>query len=401
MKFYSYNEVSFLFNHISWRFIMKFQAPVGTEEERNSGQIWPGDWLDANKWVGTNPPKYQLGPGNWAYHTGADLNRPGDKDKLAPIFSIGDGVVRYARLVTKGTWGNLIVINHGIVDGKPLFSRYAHVEEIQPHVIEGQPIKMGTYLAKVGNQFGVFPYHLHFDISTTDKLNHVPTYWPGLDLSGCKQHFVNPKDWLSSNHIVGSLPDVSSEIIPSDNKPDRTNVIPISPTWYVIVSEIAIYKNPNSTSEKLGTLTRGEGISIGNEGVKNENLIWGRISGGNFNGTWIAIQKADQTESYLSTNQIQSLGNVTDKPNKNLQTQPTSTTWYVTISQAFIHKAPNNSSEKTGMLSRGKQVILGNEGARNQNMDWGRVVGGTFDGDWIAIRKSDQSESYLSTNRPQ
>jgi hypothetical protein len=30
---------------------MPFSAPIGTEEERASGKIWPGRWHDANPYL--------------------------------------------------------------------------------------------------------------------------------------------------------------------------------------------------------------------------------------------------------------------------------------------------------------------------------------------------------------
>ena len=136
---------------------MSFSSPVGTEEERNSGQIWPGTWTDATPY-GT---EYQYG-----IHTGADLNwnTPSwDGDAHAPVYAMGDGKVTYAqRWPNPNYWGNIIVIDHGIVDGKPLFSRYAHVENIT--VSPGQFVSKGHQICQVGNGFGLFPYHLHFDI---------------------------------------------------------------------------------------------------------------------------------------------------------------------------------------------------------------------------------------------
>ncbi|MBL8050540.1 MAG: M23 family metallopeptidase [Anaerolineales bacterium] len=381
---------------------MVFKPPVGTEEERNSGQIWPPTWVDANPY----PSKYKLGKNNWAYHTGADLNMARDADAHAPIYSIGDGVVRYAQLVSKTSWGNLIVINHGIVDGKPLFSRYGHVEDIQ--VQKGQTVQVGQFIARVGNQFGMFPYHLHFDISTTDQLDKSPTYWPGLDLQSLKHHFVDPQAWLRQSHVLGSLPDVSgtTDTTTNDNKPPRTNTIPVHPTWFVIASQITIYKSPSSSAEKSGTLARGEKISIGTEGAKNENLIWGKIVGGKFNGDWVAIRKSDQSENFLSTNPPQSSGTVSEKTNDNTtinnsQPAPTGSTWFVIAPQVTIFKSPNTTSEKSGTLKRGEKISIGNEGAKNENLIWGRIVSGNNNGNWLAIRKADQSESYLSTNPPQ
>lgn len=296
---------------------MAFRSPIGTEDERNKQpiNIWPATWLDANAWTGNNPPKYQLGPGNWAYHTGADLNMAGDKDAHAPIYSIGDGVVRFAQLVSKTSWGNLIVINHGIVDGKPLFSRYGHVENIV--VKKGQAVKVGDPIAQVGNQFGVFPYHLHFDISTTDQLDKAPTYWPGLDLQSTKHHFVNARDWLREhfNAMAEKLPDgvsASGDVsgggssgsttgTSEGKKPEDAKPMTV---WYVIDPKGAqIYKTPNVNGEKLGVLPRGTKVSIDmNQGRRDPTLTWAPLLGGEFNGQWVAIRRNDGKESFLSTN---------------------------------------------------------------------------------------------------
>lgn len=288
---------------------MAFRSPVGTEDERNKMpiNIWPGSWLDANAWTGNTPPKYQLGPGNWAYHTGADLNLPGDKDRLAQIYSIGDGVVRFAQLVSKTSWGNLVVINHGTVNGKPLFSRYGHVEDIV--VKKDQPVKVGDPIAKVGNQFGVFPYHLHFDISTTDQLDKAPTYWPGLDLQGTKHHFVNPRDWLRANFnsTAETLPSGASASggtgsgTAEGRKPEDVKPLP---TWFVIDPKGAqVYKNPSTNAEKSALLPRGTKVTVDvQKGLKDATLTWGPIVGGEFNGQWVAIRRNDGKESYLSTN---------------------------------------------------------------------------------------------------
>jgi hypothetical protein len=219
--------------------------------------------------------------------------------------------VRFAQLVSKTSWGHLVVINHGIVNGKPLFSRYGHVEDIV--VNKGQPVKVGDPIAKVGNQFGVFPYHLHFDISATDQLDKAPTYWPGLDLQGTKHHFVNPRDWLRENFNKSAekLPDGASasggtNTGGSGTTSEREKVEdrkPV-PTWYVIDPNGAqVYKNPSLTAEKSGMLPRGAKVSINlEEGRKDAELTWGPILGGEFNGGWVAIRKNDGTKSYLSTN---------------------------------------------------------------------------------------------------
>ena len=276
---------------------MAFTPPIGTEEERNTGQVWPGTWVDATPYM----TRYALG-----YHTGADLNnnRPRfDADAHAPVYSIGEGKVTYAQLVSKKYWGNLIVIDHGIVDGKPLFSRYGHIEAMT--IKRGDIVKTGQQIASVGNGEGLFPYHLHFDISTTTQLGTMPTYWPGNDRQGVKHHFIDPQAWLRSQHVADSLPqndNVSGNTSGSTGN-SRPADVPQRPVWYVTAPQgIAVHKSPSASSEKSGTLPKGSKIFIGENGVKNEELIWAQIVDGNFKDGWVTRGKANQSETYLSTN---------------------------------------------------------------------------------------------------
>lgn len=289
---------------------MKFQAPVGTEEERNSGKIWPGGWADATGFLNSKAPGYAYG-----IHTGADLNwntPRWDADRLAPVYSIGDGVVTYAQTwPNPAYWGNIVIIDHGIVDGKPLYSRYAHVANIL--VKPGQSVKLGQQICQVGDGSSsirpkaMFSFHLHFDISVTKILREQPQNWPApstnRDKKLVQEHYVDPEQWLRQEHNLGSLPEtIGGTSSTSDDKPPRTNIDPPLPTWYVIASEVTLHKKPSASSPKSGMLTRGKQIFIGNEGAKNENLEWGKIVGSIFDGDWVAIRKADRSESYLSTN---------------------------------------------------------------------------------------------------
>lgn len=295
---------------------MKFQAPVGTEEERKSGQIWPGKWIDATGFLNSKAPGYAYG-----IHTGADLNLPADADRFAPVYSIGDGVVTYAQTwPNPNYWGNIIVIDHGIVDGKPLYSRYAHVANIR--VRPGEVVKMGQQICQVGDGSStirpkaMFPFHLHFDISVTKILREQPQSWPAPSTNKKKElvleHYVDPEQWLRQDHVIDNLPAAltntstsSTQGSSDDNKPPRSNIAPSLPVWYIIAPEVSIYKQPSTSAQKSGTLSRGKQIFIGNQGARNEKMDWGKIIGGTFDGDWVAIRKTDQSESYLSTNRPQ------------------------------------------------------------------------------------------------
>jgi murein DD-endopeptidase MepM/ murein hydrolase activator NlpD len=164
----------------------EYCAPVGTEAERESGQIWPGEWVDAtgycvwyfNKW----------------WHTGADLNLNSpkwDADRHSPIYSIAKGEVYAIRKFDGWEW--VVCIKHD-----ECLSRYAHVEDIQ--VREGEKVEMGQFIAKIGNAGGRYPYHLHFDIARLDaRMLKYPGDWPGADIIRVLKDYLDPKEFLKAH----------------------------------------------------------------------------------------------------------------------------------------------------------------------------------------------------------
>jgi murein DD-endopeptidase MepM/ murein hydrolase activator NlpD len=264
---------------------MLFQAPIGSPEEIASGEIWPGRWTDATPYL----TSYSLG-----YHTGADLNLnyPNwDADMHSAVFSAGPGKVTYAQLYSTKVWGNIIVIDHGIVDGLPLMTRYGHIEKIR--VAVGQVVQKGEQIANVGNGEGLFPYHLHFDVSTTDVLLTKAWHWPGSDLALVKANYVDPKEWLLA-HVKGESGGIGIQPPP----PPNTQDVYISATI-----GLKVRQNHSTTSTSMTVLTRGTKVTINREErVNQESYTWGHIQGGTYSGYWIALGKADQSQSYVSNN---------------------------------------------------------------------------------------------------
>jgi len=178
-----------------------FASPVGTDEERASGVIWPGLWKDVNPYL----TRYKLG-----VHTGADLNlnipdQPGKRgqwnaDKDAPLHAISDGRVIFAGPLPD-PWGNVVVICHNpLSDGTPVYSRYGHIKPNTLTVAAGDTVKKGKVIGLIGTMPGWPGYeHSHFDISCTDILEADPGYWPGggqKGMDGVKTNFVDPKRFL-------------------------------------------------------------------------------------------------------------------------------------------------------------------------------------------------------------
>jgi murein DD-endopeptidase MepM/ murein hydrolase activator NlpD len=170
-----------------------FDAPVGTASERASSQVWAGKWVDASPFG----QLYFIGTPSEAYHTGADLNLPADADARSPVYSTASGTVTFAARVP--IWGNLIVIRHDPLPGSGMvmYSRYGHVEDIQVQV--GQRVTRGQQIAKVGNAFGRYAYHLHFDLSPTTILEQKPEHWPGRNRDALLTNYVDPRDFIAGH----------------------------------------------------------------------------------------------------------------------------------------------------------------------------------------------------------
>jgi murein DD-endopeptidase MepM/ murein hydrolase activator NlpD len=282
---------------------MLFKAPIGTEEARISGEIWPPGWTDATGFLNANCPTYAYG-----IHTGADLNWNTPRwnaDAHSPVYAIGDGIVTYAqRWPDPKYWGNIIVIDHGTMDGMPLFSRYAHVENINFDLVKvNQPIYMGDPIAQVGDGFGLFEdYHLHFDISITDILRKEPGNWPAPAHNRVKTlvtaHYTDPRKWLRDHVKAGSI--ISTRNIKArEIKP----AAPGSTVWYVVThAGVEVRQAPGLAATQVALLAFGSTLALEKDAVGQDDLVWGKIRNGPFTGHWLKIRKQDKSETYLSTN---------------------------------------------------------------------------------------------------
>jgi murein DD-endopeptidase MepM/ murein hydrolase activator NlpD len=172
-----------------------YDSPIGTLAERQAERVWPKGWADASPFARL----YFVGTPSEAYHTGADLNwgQP-YQDKGLPIYSTASGVVTFAGRLP--VWGNVIVIKHDPlrrVDGFVLYSRYGHVQDIM--VEAGQRVKRGEQIAEIGDAFGRYVPHLHFDLSATTRLERFPQDWPKTDYNRLIRDYVDPKVFIQTN----------------------------------------------------------------------------------------------------------------------------------------------------------------------------------------------------------
>jgi len=99
-------------------------------------------------------------------HLGEDWDgiRGGDTDLGDPIYSIGDGVVVFARDCHMG-WGNVVIVRHAFrEDGmvKNIDSLYGHLNTIL--VQRGQAVTRGQKIGTMGTAHGIYDAHLHLEI---------------------------------------------------------------------------------------------------------------------------------------------------------------------------------------------------------------------------------------------
>ena len=193
--------------------ILAFDAPVGTEEERRSDQVWPGHWVDATGYAAKYPPSMHRND----YHTGADLNLNWptyDADAHAPCYAAADGLVVVAGLFP--IWGAIVVIEHDDVpEAGRVFTRYAHLESMQ--VQPGMAIKRGMPIGRIGNASGRYAYHLHFDVARADLGQH-PTDWPNTDLQRLLATYFDPRQFIIEHRggQGGDVPLTMQRVVTAD-----------------------------------------------------------------------------------------------------------------------------------------------------------------------------------------
>lgn len=113
------------------------------------GQFWPTQGIITGHFG-----KWRGGRRSGHYHAGVDIAAPVGTHILAPM----DGVVTFAG--RKGGYGRTLIIDHG--DG--IATLYGHNSEIR--VEEGQEVKKGQLISKVGSSGRSTGPHLHYEVRT-------------------------------------------------------------------------------------------------------------------------------------------------------------------------------------------------------------------------------------------
>ena len=129
-------------------------------------------------------------------HMGEDWDgiRGGDTDFKDPIYSIGDGIVVFARDVHLG-WGNVVIVRHAYKEGgaiKHIDALYGHLYSMQ--VKRGQKVARGQLIGTMGTAHGQYDAHLHLEIRKNIEI--------GLSKSKFQRDFSNyydPTQFIASH----------------------------------------------------------------------------------------------------------------------------------------------------------------------------------------------------------
>lgn len=106
-------------------------------------------------------------------HYGEDWNGTGggNTDLHDPIYTCANGVVVFAH-DCRGGWGRVMIIRHAYraVDGKVKYcdSLYGHLRTMLVKL--GDKVKRGQKIGTMGNNRGMYPAHLHFEIRHNLKI---------------------------------------------------------------------------------------------------------------------------------------------------------------------------------------------------------------------------------------
>ncbi len=100
-----------------------------------------------------------FGPRNGRNHSGVDFHA----DPGVSVHAGGSGTVREAGY--RDDFGNYVIIDHG----SNVFTRYAHLANIESEIEEGAGVSHGDLLGLMGNTASYrIPIHLHYELLVGD-----------------------------------------------------------------------------------------------------------------------------------------------------------------------------------------------------------------------------------------
>lgn len=127
-------------------------------------------------------------------HLGEDWNKNsgGNTDCGEPVFAAANGTITYAANAGSG-WGNVMIIEHNLPDGKKVQTLYGHLNEILKS--EGE-VKKREKIGTVGNADGRYLCHLHFELRDESCLMWNQVF---VGYSPANSGWLDPSDFIDGH----------------------------------------------------------------------------------------------------------------------------------------------------------------------------------------------------------
>ena len=159
----------------------KFAYPLGKTETLTQAKDKKDEWYNA----------LDFGENN---HLGEDWNKNsgGNTDCGERVFAVADGTIVYAENAGPG-WGNVVIIEHELADGRKIQSLYGHLQKILKTSGE---VKFREQIGEVGNADGKYLCHLHFEIR-----EEICPVWnqAGGGYSSDNKGWLDPSNFIDKN----------------------------------------------------------------------------------------------------------------------------------------------------------------------------------------------------------
>lgn len=156
----------------------EFVYPVGKGARLTEAKDATDDWYNARNFGESD-------------HLGEDWNKNsgGDTDCGEPVFAVAAGRIVYAENGGPG-WGNVVIIEHLLKDGKRIQSLYGHLRKIEK---TSGLVQIREKIGEVGNADGRYLCHLHLEI----RERSCPVWsQPGPGYAKERAGWVDPSEFI-------------------------------------------------------------------------------------------------------------------------------------------------------------------------------------------------------------
>lgn len=175
-------------------FVGGFHTLLLAEQANKASSLHPCDGFDFPVGYPDADEYYKSRGFRAGGHLGEDwISNEGSGHSLGkPIFSIAAGKVILASDIHVA-WGNVIIVRHAYLEaGKVQFvdALYAHLDRLE--VKEGALVSRGQQIATMGNNHGMYPNHLHFELHKNLNI--------GVNHTGFAKTLLNY--WVPTDFIV-------------------------------------------------------------------------------------------------------------------------------------------------------------------------------------------------------